>query len=70
MNYTNKIKSLLVLNGMKQSEMAQIIGVTEVTFSNKLNRKGNKKFDIDEALIICKTLNVTLNEIFLSKEVA
>jgi len=70
MNYTNKIKAAMALNGFNQTYMAEKLNMTVSTFNRKLNKSQNSKFDIDEAIQIINILNCTLDEIFLSKDVA
>jgi transcriptional regulator with XRE-family HTH domain len=70
MSYTNRIKSAMALRGLKQMDMAMKLNMTVSTFNRKLNKSLNSKFDIDEAIQITSILKCTLDEIFLSKEVA
>jgi len=70
LDYTNIIKAELVKRGLKQCDMAKKLNMTVTTFNHKINRRGNKSFSIDEAILMCKELNVTLDEIFLIKGVA
>lgn len=69
MDYTDRIKALMKFNKIRQEEMAELTGMSESSFRLKLNRKGNRKFDIDEAIRVVSVLGVTLDQIFLAQKV-
>lgn len=47
-----KLRAYLAANNIKQKEVADLISVTESTFSKKIN--GIADFDMNEVRIICK----------------
>jgi transcriptional regulator with XRE-family HTH domain len=57
-----KLKALLVERGIKQKEIAELLGITLSTFNNKLN--GVSDFDMGEVRTMCKYLNIK-SDIFL-----
>lgn len=54
--------------GMKQEEFATIINVSKVNYSKKEN--GKVKFSLNEAFLISKHFNKTIEEIFGNDEVS
>lgn len=69
-DYTHAIKVLLVMNKLKQKEVADLMGMSVGNFNKKLNRYENAIFDIEEAIRLTSILNCTLDKIFLIQEVA
>lgn len=60
-----KLKGYLAENGIKQKELAERIGMNEVSFSQKINRSGSV-FTIDEVKLICETLGISADDFFLT----
>lgn len=60
-----KLKGYLAENGIKQRDLANRIGMSEVSLSQKINRAGSV-FSIDEVTLICKTLGISADEFFLT----
>ncbi|MFD1203964.1 helix-turn-helix domain-containing protein [Sporosarcina contaminans] len=60
-----KLKGYLAENGIKQKELAERIGMSEVSFSQKINRSGSV-FTIDEVKLICETLGISADDFFLT----
>lgn len=54
--------------GIKQADIAKVLGIREVTVSKKMN--GKSTFDIDEAFLIKKTFfpNLSLDYLFSDTE--
>ena len=69
-NYAPVIKAYIALNELTQGDVAEKINMDRALFNLKLNRKRNKKFNIDEIIDIAHVLNVTLDQIFLNSNVA
>ena len=61
-NYT--LKSLRVKNGMRQQDLAKLIGIPATTYSSKEN--GTRKFTIEEAVKISDIFKCDIREIFLT----
>lgn len=61
-NYT--LKSLRVKNGMRQKDLAKLIGIPVTTYSSKEN--GIRKFTIEEAVKISDIFKCDIREIFLT----
>lgn len=53
----NKLKSVIVKNGLTQAKVASAINISETAFSAKINNK--RTFDIDEVKKICILLNIS-----------
>lgn len=51
-----KLKSLLLLNGLNQEDLAKYLGLSKQTISMKINNK--RAFKLDEILKICKLLKI------------
>lgn len=60
-----KFKGYLAENGIKQSEVAKLLEITESTLSKKLNRKRNADFSKDEVVTLCRTYGLDANLFFL-----
>lgn len=60
----NNLKGLLVKNGIKQSDMAKLVGVDPSTFSFKINRKNGRDFTLDEAIKMAEAMNVKVDDFF------
>lgn len=65
-NGYSKLKGFLAENGIKQREVAKLLGVTDSTFSNKIN-KNNADFTMGEVAKMCKVFNLDSNVFFLSE---
>lgn len=61
-----KLKALLVEKGMKQSEMAELIGIDNSSFNSKIN--GNRQFKKDEIDKIIQILELPYEVIFFKNE--
>lgn len=70
MFYTNNIKAAMAKLGIRQKDVASVMGMTLANFNRKLNCKSTNRFSIDEAIFLAKYLRVTMDDIFLPDEVA
>ena len=64
-----KLKSLMILNKKNQAKMAAEIGISKVSFSNKM--RGKTPFSMKEVGKIAEVLNLTESEaveIFLKED--
>lgn len=61
----NKLKAYFVENGIKLKEVAELLGVSRVTLSYKLNRYRNADFSLKEVRTLCSRYNLSANEFFL-----
>lgn len=64
---TQELKSIIVLNSKTQMDCAKALGISENTFSLKINNKS--KFDIVEVVTLCNYLKIEPSkrgEIFLN----
>ncbi|MGG3451953.1 helix-turn-helix domain-containing protein [Domibacillus aminovorans] len=59
-----KLKALLVTRGIKQREVAGFLGISDASFSMKINRKG-VDFSLTEIQGICDFLKISADEFFL-----
>ena len=50
---------------MKQGEVAKSVGITEQSFSNKLNERYGREFTLGEVMKIKTLLNLTKDELIL-----
>ena len=60
----NKLKAYFVENGIKQKEVAELLGVSRVTLSYKLNRYRNSDFMLKEVRTLCSRYNLPADEFF------
>lgn len=61
-----KFKGYLAENGIKQKDLAERIGMNEVSLSQKINRSGSV-FTLDEVKTICDVLDISADDFFLTK---
>ena len=61
----NKLKAYFVENGIKQKEVAELLGISRVTLSYKLNRYRNSDFTLEEVRTLCSWYNLPAGEFFL-----
>lgn len=59
-----KFKGYLAENEIKNKDVAQFLGVTETTFSKKINRKG-QDFTADQIRMLCNNYKLDANKFFL-----
>jgi len=64
-----KLKEYRINKGYTQQDMAEILGITQQSYSNK--EAGKRGFNAKELLILQKILDVNISEIYedLSKEI-
>lgn len=60
----NKLKAYFVENGIKQKEVAELLGISRVTLSYKLNRYRNYDFTLKEVRKFCSRYNLPADEYF------
>jgi transcriptional regulator with XRE-family HTH domain len=60
----NKFKAYLVENGIKQEEVATLLGKSKSAFNQNLNGTGSD-FSLSELRLIRKTYNVSIDKFFL-----
>ena len=61
----NKLKAYFVENGIKLKEVAELLGISRVTLSYKLNRYRNADFSLKEVRMLCRRYNLSADEFFL-----
>lgn len=68
-NYPN-LRAEMSRNGIKQNDIARLLGVREATISEKMN--GKSTFDIDEAFLIKRTFfpELSVDYLFSNNTVA
>lgn len=68
-NYPN-LRAEMSRNGVKQTDIAKLLGVREVTVSKKMN--GKSAFDINEAFLIKETFfpDLTIDYLFSDDTIA
>lgn len=59
-----KLKGYLVEHGIKQQEVADLLGLDRSTLNVKLNRN-NADFTLLEVRVLCRTYGLDANEFFL-----
>ena len=60
----NLLKSLRVRQGLKQKDVADILGIQTTSYNNKEN--GKRKFTVDEAIKLSKLFKCSIEDIFLN----
>jgi transcriptional regulator with XRE-family HTH domain len=53
----NELKAVMARRGVSQRRLAELTGMNRNTLAGKMS--GNRPFDVDEAVIICKALDIT-----------
>lgn len=61
------LKAYRMLKGVKQENIAEILGITLTTYSNK--ETGKTQFSLNEAKKISDYLNVPIEQLFFTNEV-
>lgn len=62
MTDTTKLKAIIAGKGVKQSYLADKLGISRQAFSNKINNKA--PFQLTEIKTICETLKINKSECF------
>ena len=64
---TRLLKAAIVESGMKQSEVAEKIGISYQSFSDKINNK--TEFKVNEVISLCEVLDIAerREQIFFAK---
>ncbi|GMQ73555.1 helix-turn-helix transcriptional regulator [Tetragenococcus halophilus] len=68
-----KFKSIMVYNNDTQSDLAEYLGISNQTFSRKINEKGNSEFGSAEIRLIKARYGLKpeeIDEIFFDKLVS
>ena len=60
----NKLKGYLAENEIKNKDVAKLLGVTETSFSKKINRNG-QDFTADQIRTLCNKYKLDANKFFL-----
>lgn len=60
----NKFKAFMVEHGIRQREVAQLLGKTVSAFNQNVNGTGGD-FSVPELRLICQTYNISADEFFL-----
>lgn len=61
MKNNKNIRSLMVLNSLKQPDMAKMLGISLASFNFKLNNR--RDFTLTELVKMSKYFNVTIDEL-------
>lgn len=70
---SNKLKGLIISNGLKIQDVAKILDINKSTFSNKMYERNNQQFTQKEMMKIKERFNLSSEEfidIFFSKKVS
>lgn len=70
---SNKLKGLIIANGLKIQDVAKILNINKSTFSNKMYERNNQQFTQKEMMKIKERFNLSSEEfidIFFSKKVS
>lgn len=65
---TNKLRSLRAYNKLKQVDMAEILGMSEASYSRK--ESGKSKFTLEEAWDLSQYFNTIIDKLFFEESVA
>ena len=66
----NKFKAYLVEKGIRQKEIADLIGMDRVRFNLILNGQRGKDFKVQEVNMICGYLGISADKYFFNQEVS
>lgn len=58
-----KFKAWLVENGIKQKDVAELLGITEANMSEKIN--GKQEFTAPQMRLLCQTYGITADYFLL-----
>ena len=61
----NKLKAFFIENGIKHKDVAYYLGITEQTFSAKINKNG-QDFTLSQVRKICSKYKLDPNIVFLN----
>lgn len=59
----NKLKSVMVLHGDKNDDLAQALGISSQRFSAKINERDGAQFNQGEILLIKEKYELTAEEV-------
>lgn len=59
----NKLKAYFVEHGIKQIDVAKVLGITNSSFNKKINRNG-EDFTINQVKTLCEHYNLDANIFF------
>ena len=59
----DKLRRMRIQCGMSQQEMANLLGLTSKN-GYSLKERGERRFDVDEAITIARELNASVEELF------
>ncbi len=62
-----KVKVARIMNGLKQCDVAEVLGVSRQMYNKKEN--GNSSFSLEQALIVAKLFGTTTEELFYDEVV-
>lgn len=63
-----KLKKLFLERGIKQRELAKVLGIRQSLFSQKLNET-RSRFTLEETRLLCAHLNINMHEYFFEPNV-
>lgn len=63
-----KLKKLMLERDIKQRELADVLGITQSLFSQKLN-EARTKFTLPEVIALCSYLDINMHEYFFDPNV-
>lgn len=66
----NKFKALLVEKGIRQTEIAEYLGMDRSRFNLILNGQQGRDFRVHEVNKICKHLNISADKYFFNQKVS
>lgn len=66
----NKFKGLLVEKGIKQQEVADLLGMDRSRFNLILNGQQGRDFKVHEVNRICEHLNISADKYFFNQKVS
>lgn len=66
----NKFKGLLVERGIKQQEIADLLGMDRTRFNLILNGQQGKDFKVHEVNKICEHLGISADKYFFNQKVS
>lgn len=69
MNGYNKFKNYLVEQGIKQSEVAELLGISRSQLNMILNGQRDNDFMVNQVITLCNHYNLNADDYFLNQTI-
>lgn len=66
----NKFKGYLVEKGIRQNEIAELLGMNRIKFNLIVNGQQGRDFKVHEVNLICEHLGISADKYFFNQKVS